>query len=162
MNLFDLYILGLLALYAGIGALRGALREILSLGAWVLAIGSGWLFADAVATWFEQLRDVELRRMLAFLAIVVTVLTVLSLAVFVLRHLLPRPEPGMKDRIVGALIGTARGAVVVAVLVLLAGLTGLPKKDAWRDSRLVGLFQPAASHILDWLPPAVARQFRYG
>lgn len=162
MSIFDLIILALLTLFTGIGALRGMLRESLSLGVWILAIGSGWLFADAVGSWFEMLEGADLRRLAAFPVIVLGMLSVLSLAAFVLRKFLPRPDPGLTDRGVGAVFGAVRGAAVVVVLVLLAGLTSLPKKDDWRDAHLLGIFQPVASKILDWLPPSVARQFRYG
>lgn len=162
MSLFDLIILALLLLFTGIGALRGMLRESLSLAVWILAIGSGWLFADAASAWFDVLQDADLRRLLAFLAIVLTMLGVLSIAAFVLRKLLPRPDPGLTDRGVGAVLGALRGAVVVVVMVLLAGLTSLPKRTDWRDSYLVGVFQPAAGKVLEWLPSSVARQFRYG
>jgi len=127
-----------------------------------MAIGSGWLFADTVGSWFEILQDAELRRLLAFLAIVLTMLGVLSIMAFVLRTLLPRPDPGLANRGVGAVLGAVRGAAVVVVMVLLAGLTSLPKKADWRDAYLVGVFQPVASKILEWLPSSVARQFRYG
>jgi len=152
----------LLALFTGIGALRGMLREFLSLGVWILAIGSGWLFADAVGSWFEMLQEGDLRRLVAFLVIVLAMLGVLSLAAFVLRKLLPRPDPGLTDRGVGAVLGAVRGAAVVLVMVLLAGLTSLPKNDDWRDSYLIGIFQPAAGKVLEWLPSSVAQQFRYG
>ncbi len=66
MSTLDLIILILLVLFSGTGAVRGMLRESLSLAVWVLAIGSGWLFADAVSTWFDMLEDVNLRRLLAF------------------------------------------------------------------------------------------------
>ena len=161
MNLFDVAILGILLLFAGMGALRGSVRELLSLSVWVLAIGSGWLFADTVGSWFEVLKDADLRRLLAFLAIVLTMLGALSILAFVLRTLLPRPDPGLANRGVGAVLGAVRGAAVVVVMVLLAGLTSLPKKADWRDAYLVGVFQPAASKILEWLPSSVARQFRY-
>lgn len=161
MSIFDIIILILLVLYTGIGALRGMLREFLSLAVWIVAIGSGWLFADTVASWFEVLQDADLRRLLAFLAIVLTMLGALSILAFVLRTLLPRPDPGLANRGVGAVLGAVRGAAVVVVMVLLAGLTSLPKKADWRDAYLVGVFQPAASKILEWLPSSVARQFRY-
>lgn len=162
MTVFDLIILVLLVLFTSIGALRGMLREFLSLSVWVLAIGSGWLFADAVGSWFELLADVELRRLLGFLTVVFTMLAALSLVAFVVRKLVPRPVPGLTDRGVGAAVGAVRGAAVVIVMVLLAGLTSLPKKDDWRDSMLVGVFQPFAVYLIDWLPDSVARQFRYG
>lgn len=162
MSILDLIILILLVLFTGTGALRGMLRESLSLAVWVLAIGSGWLFADAVSSWFDMLEDVNLRRLLAFVVIVPAMLAVLTILAFVLRKLLPRPIPGLTDRGVGAVLGAMRGAVVVVVMVLLAGLTSLPKKADWRESYFVGIFQPAAGKILEWLPPSVARQFSYG
>jgi membrane protein required for colicin V production len=160
VSIFDVTILILLGLFTGIGALRGMLRESLSLAVWILAIGSGWLFAEAGSSWFEMLQDADLRRLLAFLAIVLGMLGVLSLTAFLLRKLLPRPDPGLIDRGVGAFLGAVRGAAVVVVMVLLAGLTSLPKKDDWRDAHLVGVFQPAANKIIEWLPPSVAQQFR--
>ena len=127
-----------------------------------LCIGSGWLFADAVGSWFELLADAELRRLLGFLTIVFTMLAALSVVAFVVRKLVPRPVPGLTDRGIGAAVGAVRGAAVVIVMVLLAGLTSLPKKDDWRNSMLVGVFQPFAQHLVEWLPASVAQQFRYG
>lgn len=162
MTLLDLLIFALLAMFTGIGVLRGALRELLSVGIWLLAILCGALFADAVGTWFGHFDDLELRRMIAFIVIVMVMLAVLSVGLFVLRMMMPRPTPDLLSRVLGAAIGLGRGAVVVVVMVLLAGLTSLPGKDSWRDAQLVGVFVPAAEQILEWLPAAVARQFRYG
>lgn len=161
MSLFDLVILAVLVLFAGIGALRGGVRELLSLAVWLLAILGGWLFADAVGTWFDAIQDHELRRLVAFLSIVLSLLALLTLAVFVLHIFLPRPSPEMKSRVLGAVLGSVRGAFVVLVLVLLAGLTSLPKRSDWQDSMLVKAFRPAAEQVLEWLPAPVARQFRY-
>ncbi len=162
MTLFDLLIFGLLAMFTGIGILRGALREVLAVGGWLLAILCGWLFADAVGTWFDLLEDEALRRMIAFIVIVMATLAVLSVAMFVLRILMPRPSPDVISRTLGGAVGLFRGAVVVVVLVLLAGLTPLPRKDIWQNAQLVGVFVPAAEQVLEWLPVPVARQFRYG
>lgn len=162
MTMFDLLIFGLLAMFTGIGILRGGLRELLSVGGWLFAILCGWLFADAVGTWFDQLQDEALRRMIAFIVIVMVTLAVLSVATFVLRILMPRPSPDVTSRALGGAIGLFRGAVVVVVLVLLAGLTPVTRKDSWQNAQLVGVFVPAAEQILEWLPAAVARQFRYG
>jgi membrane protein required for colicin V production len=128
---------------------------------WLVAILCGWLFADPVATWFEVFDDAELRQLLAFVVIVLTVLAVLSVTVFILRVLMPRPAPDLASRAFGGAVGGVRGAAVVVVLLLLAGLTGLPRKDSWRESSLVAMFLPAARQMLEWLPAPVARQFRY-
>lgn len=162
MSGFDLVIAGLLVLFVGVGALRGMLRESLSLGVWLIAILCGWLFADAVGTWFEVFEDADTQRLLAFAVIVPVMLVVLTVAAFVLRMLLPRPVPDLKSRVFGAVLGGLRGAAVVIIMLLLAGLTSLPKQDGWRESLLVGVFLPATRQILEWLPSPVARQFRYG
>lgn len=161
MTSFDFLILGLLALFTGMGALRGGLRETLSLIVWLLAVLSGWLFAEPVSEWFDAIGDRELRLLLAFLALAVGTLALLTMGVFVLRLLLPRPAPDLKSRVLGGVVGGLRGAIVVVVLMLLAGLTSVPKKDGWRDSSLVALFLPAAQQLRDLLPAPVARQFRY-
>ncbi|HCU53187.1 MAG TPA: hypothetical protein DIC36_02520 [Gammaproteobacteria bacterium] len=162
MSSFDFLFLGLLATFAGMGALRGGLREVLSLSVWLFAILSGWLFADSVSGWFEVFDDRDLRLLLAFLTLMVGTLALLTLGVFVLRLLLPRPAPDLKSRVLGGLLGGMRGAIVVVVLMLLAGLTSVPKKEGWRDSLLVGVFLPVAQQLRDLLPAPVARQFRYG
>ena len=162
MSSFDVLILGLLVVFTGMGALRGGLRESLSLAVWLLAVLSGWLFAEPVSEWFDVLADRELRLMLAFLSLMIGTLALLTMGVFVLRLLLPRPAPDLTSRALGGILGGLRGAVVVVVLMLLAGLTSVPKKDGWRESFLVELFLPAAKQLRDLLPEPVARQFRYG
>jgi len=141
--------------------LRGGLREMLSLSVWLLAVLAGWLFAGPFSGWFDVFDDQELRLLLAFLALMVGTLAVLTVGVFVLRVLLPRPAPDWKSRAFGALLGGARGTVVVIVMLLLAGLTSIPRNDNWRDSSLVTLLLPATKSLRDLLPAPVARQFRY-
>jgi len=161
MSSFDIVILVLLTLFGGIGALRGTVRELMSMGVWLIAILCGWLFADAVSTWFDVFEDADTRRLLAFIVIVTVTLFVLTVAAFLLRVLLPRPAPDLKSRMLGGALGGLRGAAVVVVLLLLAGLTSLPRNDSWRESALVEVFLPVAKQMLEWLPSPVARQFRY-
>lgn len=162
MSMVDIVFFILLSIFTTVGALRGTTRELTSLGVWLLAVFFGWVFADAAGSWLNMIQDNELRRLLGFVAAVMASLILLSFLALVLQKLLPRPDPGTIGRIAGATIGAVRGAAVVTVLVLLAGLTSLPNKESWRDSHLVGVFTPLASSILEVLPPAVARQFRYG
>lgn len=162
MSMVDIVFFVLLSIFTSVGALRGTTRELTSLGVWLLAVFFGWVFSDAVGSWFDMIQDHELRRLLGFIAAVMGSLILLSITAVVLQKMLPRPAPDTIGRIVGATIGALRGGAVVTVLVLLAGLTSLPNKEGWRNSHLVGVFRPLADTILEVLPPAVARQFRYG
>jgi len=161
MSGFDIAILGLMGAFVAMGALRGTIRELISMSVWVVAIFCGWLFVDPIATWFDAFEDIETRRLIAFVAVFLTTFFALSVAAFLVRILMPRPVPDMKSRVVGGAIGCFRGAAVVVALVLLAGLTSLPKKESWQGSSLVAVFMPAARQMLEWLPSPVARQFRY-
>jgi len=53
------------------------------------------------------------------------------------------------DRSLGLLFGVVRGAILVVILVALAGLTELPQHDFWRDA----LFRPAAEQGVRELKP---------
>jgi len=161
MSGFDIAILMLMALFVTMGALRGTIRELMSLSVWLVAILCGWILVDPIATWFDAFDDVETRRLIAFVAVFLTSFFALTIGMFVLRILIPSPAPNMRSRVIGGALGSLRGAAVIVALVLLAGLTSLPKKESWQDSSLVAVFMPAARQMLEWLPSPVARQFRY-
>ena len=67
----------------------------------------------------------------------------------------------MTDRALGVVFGIARGIVIVAILVLCAGLTALPKDPWWKESLFLPHFQVLAEEIRSLLPPEVAALFQY-
>jgi membrane protein required for colicin V production len=60
------------------------------------------------------------------------------------------------DRMIGMIFGVARGVVVVAVMVFLAGLTTLPQDPWWQESLLIGVFQELATWLRLTLAPDIA------
>jgi len=67
---------------------------------------------------------------------------------------------GGTTRLLGALFGLVRGALIVAMLAFLVALTPLAEQPAWQGSRWVGRFQVLAERVLAQLPPAVAERVR--
>jgi membrane protein required for colicin V production len=65
------------------------------------------------------------------------------------------------DRFIGMIFGVARGVLVISVLVLLSGLTTLPKEAFWTESQLIPYFQEIAFWLRDLLPQEYAEYFRY-
>ena len=65
------------------------------------------------------------------------------------------------DRFAGFLFGIARGMVVMAVLVLLAGLTPLPQDPWWVESSLIGPFQELSVWLREQIPEGVTGYFSY-
>lgn len=162
MNLFDLILVSVVLAFAGIGALRGALRETLSVAVWAVALLLAWLFSGSVSTWFSGFEDLSFRHMLAFVVVFAVVFVAASLATFVLRLILGVAVPNTHARIGGGLLGAARGVLLLLIIVSLAGLTSFPQKSWWRGSELIIYFQSMAQSLHTMLPAEVARQFRYG
>ena len=161
MNLFDLILVAVVLAFAGIGALRGALREILSVAVWVLALFMAWLFSKSASTWFSGFSDPTFRHMLAFVVLFACVFVLASLASFVLHLILGVAVPTTSARIAGGVLGALRGVLMLLIIVSLAGLTSFPQKPWWRGSELVIYFQSMAQSLQQMLPADVARQFRY-
>ena len=162
MNSLDLVLVLIILAFSGLGAMRGVLRESLSLLTWIMAILMAWLFADSVSTWFESLDDPLLRQMLGFALAFAATFIAMSVGAFALRIMLMVVAPDMKARIFGGLLGAGRGAMILVILVLLAGLTSFPQNPLWQESGFIVYFQSAALAVADMLPTEVARQIRYG
>jgi membrane protein required for colicin V production len=60
------------------------------------------------------------------------------------------------DRSLGLLFGLARGAILVVVLVALAGLTELPQKEFWRNALLRPVAEQGVRELKPLLPDTLA------
>ncbi len=72
MNAFDIVLLLVLSVFAGVGVLRGFVRTTLFLANWVAASVVAWFLSTPVSDAFEKLIDEPMVRMLV--AFVVTFL----------------------------------------------------------------------------------------
>lgn len=164
VNLFDVLLLLVLALFVGIGAWRGFVRELVSFLSWVAAALAAWLFADKLAATFDALTQEDaLRKMLAFVVIFLSVFILGTLIGLALNKFVNRSS-GLRfaNRVVGGVLGLARGVAVVVIVFLLAGLTAFPQRAWWREALLTPAFERVANYAAQYLPTDVARHVRYG
>lgn len=158
----DFIILGIVALSALISVMRGFVKEAVSLATWILAFWVSATFGGKLATLLpEALSNPQLRVAVSFVALFLATLLVGGLANFLLSAFVTRSGLSGTDRALGVVFGVLRGVVVVAVLVLLAGLTTMTGEAMWTDSLLVDYFQIVAVWIRDYLPEDVARNFSF-
>jgi len=158
----DFIIIGIIALSALISLLRGFVREALSLAAWILAFWVAWAFFRELAVHFEGTISVQSARLgVAFLILLVATLILGGLVNFLMRQLVEKTGLTGTDRLLGMFFGAARGALLVGILVLLAGLTPLPEDPWWYESTLIVYFQELAIWLRDLLPPDIAAKFKY-
>ena len=158
----DYAIIAILVVSAGISVLRGFLREAISLLGWVLAFWLALTFADDVSGLFARyVSQPSIRHALAFFTIVVATLVITAIVMYFVRLVIDKTEITGTDRALGIVFGIARGIVIVAILVLFAGLTALPKDPWWRESTFIPHFQVLAVELQSLLPPDVAKLFNY-
>jgi len=102
------------------------------------------------------------RLAVAFAALFLVALFLAGLVNYLAVQLIKRTGLTGTDRMVGIFFGLGRGILIVAILVLLGGLTPLPKDPWWDASGLMHYFQSIALWLRSFLPPGVAENIRYG
>lgn len=162
MNGFDFVVLGIVALSVLLGLMRGAVKEILSLAAWVFAFVAAKTFATAGAELMPGfIGNPALRYLGGFILVFVVVMALAMLLSLLLSESLKVLGLGVVDRMLGVLFGLLRGMVIVTILVLLAGLTQLPKTEIWRHALLSGASETLAVMVKPWLPIDLASHIHY-
>jgi len=158
----DYLIIGIVALSALISLVRGFMREALSLGAWVLAFWVSWTFFRELAVYFNSWIEVPSVRLgVAFILLLVATLVIGGLVNYLVGQLVDKTGLTGTDRMIGVFFGIARGALLVGIAVLLAGLTAIPSDPWWHQSILISYFQDLAIWLRELLPPDIADKFRY-
>ncbi|MCB1792335.1 MAG: CvpA family protein [Gammaproteobacteria bacterium] len=162
MAWLDIVIVAVILVSALISLARGFVREAFSLAIWVLAFWVSWsFFRDLEVPLRDWIGSPTARLGIAFALLMIVTLTVGGLINFLIIQLVERTGMSGTDRLVGMVFGAARGVLLVAVLVLLAGLTPLPGEGWWLESTMVGYFEEMALWLRDLLPPEMADRFRY-
>lgn len=150
----DLAIIGIIALSALVGFTRGLLREVLSFVVWLGAVFVAWTFHKEVAVELTGwISNPSVRLGAAFLILVFAMLVLGAILGHLLSLVVDKTGLTGTDRVLGVVFGTARGAILVAMLVFLGALTPFPEDDWWQGSAFIGRFQVLAERILEQFPP---------
>ncbi len=158
----DYVILAIVGLSVLISLWRGFLSEVVSLITWAAAFVLAFLFMGTVAALFEPYVDLpSVRIVLAFGSIFVVTLFVGGLVNIIVSLALRKTGLSVTDRLLGMFFGIARGIALVAILVLLAGLTPLPQDPWWKASQFIPRFEGLAAWMKEQLPPEYAERFQF-
>jgi len=164
MNWVDVAILFVILLSAMISLMRGFVREALSLAVWILAFWIALSFGHKLAAlqWMADLIHSPTARIVtAFGSLFLLTLVVGALVNYIVGQLVKKSGLSGTDRMVGMVFGIGRGIALVGVLVLLAGLTELPKETWWQQSVLIKNFETLAVWMKDYLPADVQSNFKF-
>jgi membrane protein required for colicin V production len=162
MTVIDIIVLAIIGVSVLIGVWRGLVREVLALVAWVAAfLLSNFLAPEAAKLLPRGMGSEEVRLLVSYVIVFIIVLVALSVLAILASKLVKVVGLGPADRAVGGVFGLARGVLLVLILVLLAGLTSLPRQSVWRDAALRGALEAAAVYIKTWLPSDLSKRIKY-
>lgn len=156
MTWVDVAILAVLAISGLLAFLRGFVREVLGIGAWVgaaaLAIWANPRILPTFERWLHG--HPGLAQPVAFALVFIAALIVLLLVCHAIGRAVRRSALGGLDRSMGLLFGLARGAALVVLAYMLAGMV-IPM-DRWPapvlNARAMPLAYAGASWTRQWLP----------
>jgi len=154
MNWVDYFILAVVAISALISLVRGFVREVISIVVWVAAFWLAIRFAQPASAWLAPYIDSPTLQMVgAFAILFVGTLLVGALINYLAGLLVGSTGLSGTDRALGVVFGAGRGLVIVAALMLLLGLTHMPRERWWQESVLVGSLQPLVCRIgvAEWM-----------
>ncbi len=162
MTAFDYAVIAVVVLSVGMGWWRGLVYEAVTLLSWVVAYMLSRGLAADVAIYLPAALDGEVTRTaVAFALLFVVVLMLGSILAWALSKVVQSTELASLDGSLGALFGLLRGVVLVLVLVLLAGMTELPRTTAWRDALSSGTLETVAVEARTLLPDGLAQKIHY-
>lgn len=136
MASLDIVIVILVLLSAGIGLVRGLVKEILSLVSWVLAFVVALMFHPTLAQELPaSWGGASLRLAIAFVLVFIATLIAAGVVQWLTAQLVRTTGLTGTDRFLGFLFGSVRGVLVV--MVVLIGLREVAGEARWyQDARL--------------------------
>ncbi len=162
MTLLDLIVLLVLLLTVVRGLMRGLVDTLFSLAAWVLAFLLGKWGALMVAPLLPiGIDNPGIRYFAGFAVVFLVVLIGVLLLGHALASLVKAVGLGGADKMLGGVVGLAKGLVILTGLTLAAGLTSLPRTDFWKQAALSGSLQALAQRALPLVPADVAKYVRF-
>ncbi len=160
MTSIDYAAIGIMLLSLLLGLWRGLTYELLSLLGWPLAFLMSWQLAGKVEA-LLPVGEANARMALAYILVFIATLLLWAMLVWLFTQLIKAAGLGGMDSLLGGLFGLLRGVIVIVVLVLLAGMTNIPKQAFWRHAKFSRTAEQAALLAKPLLPDNVARRIHY-
>src|SRR6476469_11210661 len=137
MTTFDWVVVLVIGLSTLAAFFRGVVRELIAAVAWVLGLIGAIAFTPVLGTMLPAIPGYPaVPHLVAFALIVIGALLIGALVAWPLTKAVRAAGLGFVDRFLGSILGLARGLLLVIAVVLLAGLSGLPRRGWWQESLL--------------------------
>lgn len=162
MTAFDYLVLLILLCSIVISTFRGLVREVLSLVSWVVAFMVANAYGESLSILLPEIIPGVLTRLIvAFVALFIGVRLLMSLVAMAVEAGIRSAGLTVMDRGLGGLFGLGRGLLIVMTVVILCGLTAIPRQPVWTEALLSPLAVTAANTIKPYLPGELARRVEF-
>lgn len=162
MTAFDYIVLAVLGFSIILSVMRGLVKEVLSILAWFVAFYVGRTYTDQMLPLIPaDLPSESLRTLAAFLVLFLATLLLATLLAIAISAIFKKIGLGWLNRILGAVFGAFRGVLIVCILVLLAGMTEMPKDARWKNAMFSAPIEALVVSLLPWLPEGISKHVKY-
>ena len=147
MTPVDIILVAIVFISMVFGAIRGFLRESVALLGWLVGLWLAWRYAPQLQPYLGgALAGTELQVWIARLILLLAAVIAAWLIGSLLGYLVQRSGLTLGlDRMLGAVFGLVRGAVIVGFAVMLADAAQLRGEDWWKSSKLIPVGEEMAS-----------------
>jgi membrane protein required for colicin V production len=162
VTLFDYLVIFVLVASIVISTMRGLVREMFSLASWIIAFIVANAYSAPLARMLPEVVPGEVVRLiLAFIALFIGARILMGLLTMALDALVQAGGLSLVDRGLGGLFGLGRGLVIVLAVVILCGMTSIPRQAFWRNALLSPLAETGARTVKPFLPAALAQHVNF-
>jgi len=149
----DFTIIGVVLFSILISVIRGFVREALSLASWILAFWVAITFANPVAGLLENyINNPQLRMGVAFFSLFALTIILGAMLNYLISQVVKRTGLSGTDRVLGMVFGLSRGALIVALFLLLGSLSDFTQAPWWQQSTIIPVFKPISVWLKDFFP----------
>lgn len=153
LHWIDYIIIGVLALSAITGLVRGFLKEVVALSVWIIAGWLAFVYAKPVAAWLgAYIHDKSAQVVLAYVVIIVGTILIGGIVNTLLSFMMRHSGLSGTDRLLGVGFGLLRGIFVIALVMVVVRLSALPEQEYRKQSYLYAYFTPAVDWLYRYVP----------
>ena len=156
---FDIAALLTVLVCLAISAMRGLMGEVVSFVGWIVAL----ILARALAVPVSDVVFTSMNpRPMAVVCAFVLVYIAARIGIVLLHQVLDLVVKKVKlsgvNRMLGGILGTIKGVLVVGLVVLACSFSNLPQDPEWRNAATAPFFEHIALMEKDYLPDFLANQ----
>lgn len=148
MPIIDILIVAAIAISVVVGAVRGFVKEAISIAALLVAIWAALYFGPGVGEVSDSwISSRELQTWFGRILVFAIILSVGGLLGWGISKLVRLSVLSGMDRLLGAMFGTARGVLLAALFIIAGQFTGFDNDEWWLNSQAI----PYLEVVADWI-----------